>query len=250
MFITDTIPKNSFSHVVTQLNCCKIRGNLSYRKTVKYLHDLFLLETKYANLTHLHTPYIKMKQTETYYKTLWTHFREGDKDALAEIYSDFVGVLYNYGFNICQDPFVVQDAIQDLFVDLWRMRATLSEAQSVKFYLFRSLRRRLHKAIEAQHQTTSFEENYGLSATLLEENSIDEAEYTQKIKQLHQHITTLPPRQVEAIRLRFFEGFSLAQIAELMDMNEQSVRNSINRAVQKLRQTFVYWSWLFIVISI
>jgi RNA polymerase sigma factor (sigma-70 family) len=183
-----------------------------------------------------------MKQTELYYKTLWTHFREGDKDALAEIYSDFVGVLYNYGYQICQDPFVVQDAIQDLFVDLWRMRATLSDAQSVKFYLFRSLRRRLHKAIEAQRSTTHFEDNFGLSATLKEEETIDEAEYAQKIKQLHQHITTLPPRQVEAIRLRFFEGFSLEQIADMMDMNEQSVRNSINRAIQKLRSTLTYWS--------
>ena len=162
-----------------------------------------------------------MKQTESYYKILWAHFRQGDKDALGEIYADFVGVLYNYGFQICQDPFTVQDAIQDLFVDLWRMRATLSEAQSVKFYLFRSLRRRLHKAIEAQRNTTSFEENYGLSATLQDSESIDEFEYVQKMKALHRQIETLPPRQKEALHLRYFENFDLEQVATLMDMNEQ-----------------------------
>jgi RNA polymerase sigma factor (sigma-70 family) len=191
-----------------------------------------------------------MKQSESYYKTLWAHFRAGDKDALAEIYTDFAGVLYNYGYQLCADPFVVQDAIQDLFVDLWRMRGTLSEAQSVKFYLFRSLRRRLHKAAESRKTTTSFEDNYGLAATLQDNVAVDEEDYARKIKQLHQLILTLPPRQVEALRLRYFDDFSLAQIADMMDMNEQSVRNSINRAIQKLRQSFIYWLWLFLFWSI
>jgi RNA polymerase sigma factor (sigma-70 family) len=187
-----------------------------------------------------------MKQTDNYYKTLWDRFRADDKAALALIYDDFVGVLYNYGYHICQDPFVVQDAIQDLFVDLWRLRATLSEAQSVKFYLFRSLRRRLHRAIDAQKNTSSFEDNYGLTVTLQDADPFDEEDYARKIKQLQKLVTTLPPRQEEALRLRFFEDFSLEQVADMMSMNEQSVRNTINRAVKKLRESFVYWSWVLI----
>jgi RNA polymerase sigma factor (sigma-70 family) len=187
-----------------------------------------------------------MKQSESYYKTLWQQFRGGDKDALADIYNDFVGVLYNYGYHICPDPFVVQDAIQDLFVDLWRMRENLSEAQSVKFYLFRSLRRRLHRATEGGKNTVSFEENFGLTNLMHTEEPFDEEDYARKIKQLQKLITDLPPRQAEALRLRFFNNFSLEQVAEMMDMNEQSVRNSISRAVKKLRESFVYWSWVIV----
>jgi RNA polymerase sigma factor (sigma-70 family) len=179
-----------------------------------------------------------VKQNEAYYKTLWQQFRGGDKEALGEIYNDFVGVLYNYGYHIYPDPFVVQDAIQDLFVDLWRLRETISEAQSVKFYLFSSLRRRLIRASKDSQNTLSLEENYGLTTNLQETEAFDEAAYAQQIRTLQKHITTLPPRQIEALRLRFFDNFSLEQIADIMQMNEQSVRNSISRAILKLRYLF------------
>jgi RNA polymerase sigma factor (sigma-70 family) len=185
-----------------------------------------------------------MKQDEAYYNGLWQQFRFGEQSALAEIYRDYIGVLFNYGYNICPDAAMVQDAIQDLFVELWRLRETLGEAQSVKFYLFRSLRRRLHQAQNKDKKINAAENDSFLFEThYIESQPFEEEEYQRKIQQLHQLIETLPPRQIEALRLRYFDNFSLEQVAQIMNMNEQSVRNSINRAIAKLRHSLVHWLW-------
>ena len=65
-----------------------------------------------------------------------------------------------------------------------------------------------------------------------EEESFDRE---QLIKRL---VSQLPPRQQEAIRLRFVENMEYTQIAELLSMNRQSAQNLVFRAVEKLR------SWL------
>ncbi|MDG1872019.1 MAG: sigma-70 region 4 domain-containing protein [Flavobacterium sp.] len=46
----------------------------------------------------------------------------------------------------------------------------------------------------------------------------------------------LPSRQKEALYLRYNQGLSVEQIAELMDVNYQSANNLLHRAVLNLRK--------------
>ncbi len=61
-------------------------------------------------------------------------------------------------------------------------------------------------------------------------------ESVQQMKRLQQAIESLPFRQQEVIRLRFYDDFSWGEIAGILQINEQSVRNLVQRAVLKLRQ--------------
>jgi RNA polymerase sigma factor (sigma-70 family) len=49
-------------------------------------------------------------------------------------------------------------------------------------------------------------------------------------------LNNLSPRQYEAIVLRFYNKLSYLEIAEVMDVTEQSVRNLIQRGIESLRQ--------------
>lgn len=44
---------------------------------------------------------------------------------------------------ICRDEELVKDSIQDLFITLWHSRARLSVSDSIKFYLYASLKRKI-----------------------------------------------------------------------------------------------------------
>ena len=46
----------------------------------------------------------------------------------------------------------------------------------------------------------------------------------------------LSPYQKEVLNLRFYEDFSYEEIAKILSINEQSVRNLIQRAILKLRE--------------
>src|SRR6478736_5855617 len=75
--------------------------------------------------------------------TLWNAFRNGDDTALITMFDLHARSLYNYGYKISNDKEMVKDAIQDLFADLFQSRSGLGETNAIRFYLFKSLRRRL-----------------------------------------------------------------------------------------------------------
>ncbi len=171
---------------------------------------------------------------------LWRDFTAGDDSAFSEIYEVFFKLLYSYGYHFVPDPSLVKDAIQELFTDLWRLRANLSETTSVKFYLFRSLRRRLQVMTKGQEACKPFplleKDLMGLQTYESQEQFLIHKE-TEEIylRQLSEGINKLTSRQREALRLKYYEGFHFTEIASIMNMNEQSVRNLVQRAILSLR---------------
>jgi RNA polymerase sigma factor (sigma-70 family) len=194
--------------------------------------------------------------TNTGDSQLWDDFRQGDQQAFAQLYKQYVTILYNHGIHLVKDADLVQDAIQELFIDLWRLRATLSPTTSVKFYLYRSLRRRIHQAIETtQHTVLVSDEFHQLTPLITPSHEVDyilEEQQQLELHRLQQLLPQLPPRQYEAIRLRFFDNFSWEEVANIMQMNEQSVRNLIQRAIKKLQEFFglmLVTIWWFEIVS-
>ena len=74
-----------------------------------------------------------------YYKNsddeiLWNDFRSGSKEAFEYMYRKYVGILYNYGFKICQDKMLTKDAIQEVFLSLLSKYDKVSISNSIKIY--------------------------------------------------------------------------------------------------------------------
>ena len=82
---------------------------------------------------------------------LWDLLRIGNETAFEELYRRYFQVLFSYGKRLLNDEDVVKDAIQDLFIDIWQTHKNLNQAQSVKFYLIRSLRRKIHRSIKPDY---------------------------------------------------------------------------------------------------
>ncbi len=56
-------------------------------------------------------------------------------------------------------------------------------------------------------------------------------------KRSNKLILQLPPRQQEALRLRFIEEMEYSEVATIMSINRQSAQNLVARAVEKLRKS-------------
>lgn len=182
---------------------------------------------------------------------LWLRFKSGDKLAFAEMYERYAGVLYNYGFHITREQYIVEDAIQDLFVTLWQSRERLSDTTSIKYYLFRSLRRQIVK-LSGKDSLFDRIDQPDFPADSQQEPSIEmqlmESESEQyQLKVLRAALLELSLRQLEAVRLYFFEGFDYGSIAQIMEMNEQSVRNLLQRSIYKLRHVMHLVPLLFLL---
>jgi RNA polymerase sigma factor (sigma-70 family) len=168
---------------------------------------------------------------------LWHAFKQGDEGAFARIYSLYVKILYRYGLKITSNKSLIEDCIQDLFIESWNSRERLGETNSIKFYLFRILRRKIYRNLSSQPSTLTddLEHASELAVESYESGLVDMQEMASQKNKLHNALTALPPRQREAVNLRYFHGFSYEQIAELMGINHQSVHNTLQKAMKILR---------------
>lgn len=174
----------------------------------------------------------------------WEAMRAGNEQAFAWLYDRYFKLLYNYGRKIGTTDAALEDGIHDLFVDLWRFRSSLSSTTSVRFYLYRSLRRRLMRNDSRSNFFTadgSISEDALKAATpSSEQELIDEENNNQRIYRLKKLLSDLSPRQYEALVLRYYDEMSFDEIAAILNVNEQSARNLVQRGLLQLRHYAKY----------
>ncbi len=186
----------------------------------------------------MNTPTLNMLESD---QTLWHQVRQGNESGFTALFDRYHATLYSYGFKLSGNTSLVEDAVQDVFIDVWRLRKTLTpEVTSVKFYLFRALRRRIHRAqrsFPVSHEISETGEQASLPTTRSSESDLIEQETRQRLTGwLYSSVAQLPSRQAEAITLRYFEEFSISEAAIIMGVSEKSVRNFIYKALCTLRE--------------
>ncbi len=77
--------------------------------------------------------------------TLWESFRKGDKEAFAALFREHYATLFRFGSKFSTDTELLEDAIQELFIELWQAKSR-APVLSVKAYLLKSLKYKLLKA--------------------------------------------------------------------------------------------------------
>lgn len=179
---------------------------------------------------------------------LWHRFQGGDERALGELARQYYPSLYNYGIRLLTDPETVKDAIQDLFMELWRQRTALPEVQFVRTYLLKSLRYKLSRRRQRYWllDTDDLFESQLPSQTCYETQCIEEEEQNQQLYQLNQLISALSRRQQEIIYLRFFQELDNAEIAQVMNIDKRSVANLVSKTLAQLRAQWLYSSLLLL----
>ncbi len=175
---------------------------------------------------------------------IWDKFRDGSASAFEVIYERHINILANYGRRMCTDDDLVRDAIQDMFVDVWRNRSNLNSTDSIKYYLLKAFRRNLIKKLNAGKKFDSHEDHMGTfdgTFELAHDFALVEAEIEQEtLAQLNQNLNALPARQKEALFLRFYGGLNYTEISETMSINQQSAHNMVFRALEMLRDRMSY----------
>lgn len=170
---------------------------------------------------------------------LWLAYREGDRDALGSLVEYYYRTLIRYGLRFGVDQYVVEDCIQNIFLNLWKNRLRISATPSVKLYLFKALRNAIMHYRHYQQRFSHFEEaEWELSFPdhfNAETYLVGKETFAAIISQLQTQLAALPKREREAIYLRYYENMEVHEIAEIMGVSRQSVSNFLQKALIKLR---------------
>ncbi len=171
---------------------------------------------------------------------LWNEFLSGNSQAFRIIYDDHIQSLFKFGTHFTRNEELIHDCIHDVFIDLYKYRATLKATNNIKLYLFVSLRRKLFKILSEKGKFVSLDEegpsfSYYLSSAA--ETDAEAELQTLKLNWLEEAMRKLSSRQKEAIYLRFVKGLSYEELSEILQINYQSARNLVFRGIESLRES-------------
>jgi len=218
-----------------------------YKKTITYeliIADIFL---KYSQ---------DISQTNEINLNLWQKAKVENKEAFCQLCENHYKILFNYATSFTKDRELIKDLIQDLFLHLWEHRNTISEIRVITIYLIKSLRNNLLQHLK-RNQWSLPNDNFSEDLIFFEDvnaetNLISLEIYSQNEQRIRQAIALLPKRQQEILFLKFYQGLDHQQIADLMDINKQSVSNLLQKALITLRTLFPNnWEfWSFVLFSL
>lgn len=178
---------------------------------------------------------------------LWMNFINGDSNCFEIIYRRYVETLFRYGIQFTTDVDLVQDAIHDVFVKLHNDRKQLKAEVNIKFYLFTCLKNRLYNLLKRElfFDKVDLEDNEYLDPGAEDQvtNALNQSEQQRTVRMI---LGLLTDRQREIIYYRYIEELSIEEIAVLTDMNYQSVQNSIQRSLKRIRDSIPFIIFFFI----
>lgn len=181
---------------------------------------------------------------------LWNQFREGDENAFARLYDLFSDMLYRYGMKFMENEDSVKDCIQELFIKLYSNRQSLSATDNPRLYLFKALKNRLIDEIRAdKHLVYVSPQDLHFSVEYYYDPEEESQEDSDVKAQFEKVISLLTDRQKEVIYLRYQMEMSYEDIAELLNINYQSVRNLIHRAIEKVRSEMDWKFFLLLLLN-
>lgn len=172
---------------------------------------------------------------------IWESFLEGNKEAFAHFYNLHVEALYRYGTKLCADDNLVKDVIQEIFLDLYLKRAkNKTNPENLRYYLILGLKRNLIKKlkrnrrlVEEETGALNFESEYSIEKSIIENE--EEADLNRKVNEV---LRNIPPKQKEALFLRYNESMEYADIAGILNISVESVRKQVYRALSSIRKQF------------
>ncbi|MEV4280645.1 SigE family RNA polymerase sigma factor [Actinoplanes xinjiangensis] len=155
----------------------------------------------------------------------------GENSSFEEFVAARLGALLRYATVLTCDPHQADDIVGEVMVRVsarWRRIAAMDQPEAyVKRMVlneFLSLRRRWGRVVPMSHE--QLDTRAGAVDPLTERQERDE---------LIRRVGALPARQRAVIVLRYFEGHTFDEIAELMGSRASTVRAQASTALAKLR---------------
>lgn len=161
----------------------------------------------------------------------------GDTAAFGVIVQAHQSRLVRFAARLLGDTDAAQDAAQEAFLRLWRLRASYEPRGCLQAYLLRTVRSVCLDHARVRRPWEPLEEGVGGTtpdpADLAQSRSLAEA--------VQAAVQSLPEPQRVVFVLSQYEGLSYAEIADVLDCPPGTVASRKHQAMETLRRKLYSW---------
>lgn len=167
----------------------------------------------------------------------------GDQSAFSALYDRLSRPLYSLALRMLGDAGDAQDALQDVFLQIWSRAATYNPEQSTVFsWTVLLTRSRVIDRLRARKRrlrvvdSATGDEDVDVADASTMESAADTADKNDEAARVRSVLNNLPSEQREAIELAFFGDLTHHEIAARLGEPLGTIKARIRRGLLKLRE--------------
>ena len=159
--------------------------------------------------------------------------KSDDYAAFNCIYDHYWERLFSFGFKLTKDKELASRITQDVFVQLWEAR-NKQEIHKLDAYMFQSVKYRFFQIYKSHSNRM-----VSLTADFEEYLPDQEPKIVSDRKQLLvEALELLPEKKKEILLMNIFQDMKPEEIAHILGLSTQTVRNQLSAAIKQLRVYF------------
>ena len=166
---------------------------------------------------------------------LLNRLRDDDEVAFAELYDRYWQQLFLYAYNVNHNKELCEEILQDVFLSLWGKRKSLLIHDSLRSYLFTSVRYQVFRFLKRKENKINWEAlekvDIGIYHSSPESKMID----TENLRQLENLVENLPSRCRQVFRLSREKQLSNKEISNQLNISQKTVENHMTKALFALK---------------
>ncbi|ABX43690.1 RNA polymerase sigma factor [Lachnoclostridium phytofermentans] len=151
-----------------------------------------------------------------------------EKHSITESFHQYSDMVYRIALNSVRSISAAEDITQEVFLKLLEKQVTFESMQHEKAWLIRV--------------TINYCKNYLKSGWFRKITELTEdipyssgIEYTLEQKELYNQLMKLKEQERTIVYLYYYEEYTLAEIAKILEMNSNTVATKLRRAKEKLK---------------
>lgn len=177
-----------------------------------------------------------------YIATLVRRTKQGDSDAFAELYTATYQQQYRFIYRYFNDAYRAQDILQEVYIIVLKNIKTLKNPRlfvswlnqinfRVCFDISRKMKRQGENLMPNDDFSSILSEDMGPEDTVLKE--IQQTE-------LQSSILSLPPREAQAIIMKYYNNMTIDEISDAMNLSKSTVKRQLANGRKSLKKLLSY----------
>ena len=168
-------------------------------------------------------------------KQLVSFIKKDDHFSFDQLFHRYSPSLYLFLNGILKNESEAEEAVQDVFFRIWEKRKDLDPDLSFKSYLFTIASNTAKKIYRKKLLEEKYKQEIALELNFNQLTDLNVVEYKNLLDYVDTIIEKLPPSRRQIFILSKKDGLKNPEIAKILDISEQTVKNQLVAAQRFLR---------------
>lgn len=160
----------------------------------------------------------------------------GDEAAFGALYDVLGGTVFGMAKRVIRDPARAEEVAQEVFLQVWQTAARFDpDRGTAKSWVLTLAHRRAVDAVRHDQAATNRENSYDWSPGVDHDQVLETVTVRLEHEQVRRCLDGLTELQREAVNLAYYQGYTYAEVAQVLDVNPATVKTRMRDGLIRLR---------------